>query len=268
MDDSPSSFYAYNQVIATRSPIGQVVFKGHLEGDSSTLRTTPALYFPHRYRDFPVVWSPSSVGVGVAHLHATVFYHPSPSTIRQVSTTTEVLVVAPWWVLVLAVYLLLLLAGARRRGRRQVTAAAAAPRKRTASGRIGQVVGSAVMILIVVEAAFLSQPVILAAVGVVGALAAAAVVATDRVRDRAGAARWIVRYDLVAALVVLAGVVLTVLAGLSTVSADLAAGLLAGGGIWGILTWWQLWWNEERKVPVADPPRAEPPAAEPVPVPS
>ena len=269
LDDSPSSFYAYNEVTATQSPFGQVVFEGHTPGDPSDLRTTPDLYFPNRYRDFPVVWSPSSAGIGVAHLHAFVSYHPNAAKIVQTETSTEVLVISPLWILVVAGYLGLLLLWARRRARRQTVADHAAPVERTVLRTIRQVVGSVVMVVVVAAMAFLARPVLLAGVGGVGAVVALVGVATARKRDRLATARRILKYEIGIAVLILAGIAATVMAGFSKWSGDIAVGILAGAGVWLVLTWWALWWNAGRTgVVPAGPESAEPPspAEEPVPV--
>jgi len=269
LDDSPSSFYAYNEVTGTQTPFGKVVFEGHTKGQTNDIRTTVALYFPGRYRDFPIAWSPSSLGLGVAHIDAFVSYHPNPSVIVQKEVSTEVLVVSPWWILVLPVYLALLLLAARRRARRQVPVQAVA-KARTSAGTAGQVIGSVVMIAVVVAAGFLSRPVVLAVVGGVGVVAAVVGLALTRHLDRPVTARRILRYELVIAVLLLAGVVATVMAGLSKWSGGVAVGILAGAGVWIVLTWWALWWNAGRRGTSSTstgPEPAEPPSASEKPVP-
>lgn len=269
LDDSPASFYAYTETTATQSPFGQVVFQGHTAGDPSDLRTAPSLYFPHRYRDYPTVWHPSSLGIGLAHLHAYVSYHPNPGVIVQKQASAEVLVVSPWWILVLAAYLALLLLWAVRRTRRQASAEGEAKRQRTAAGRVSQVLGSAVTALVIVAAAFLSRPVVFGVIAAAGVVIAAAGAAASRRRGRSTTARRALGYQALIGLLLLFGVVAVVLASLSTWSAAVAIGVLAGAGVWVVLAWWLLWWNEERSiVPGARPEGTDPPspAQEPVPV--
>ena len=115
LDDSPSSFYAYNEITANQSPFGEVVFDGHTTGAPSDLRTPPDLYFPGHWRDYPLTWHTSKLGLGVADLHAYVSYHTTSSTVAEKEVTTRVLVISPWWVFVLFGYLLVLLAMATGR---------------------------------------------------------------------------------------------------------------------------------------------------------
>ncbi|HEX3946671.1 MAG TPA: hypothetical protein VHW47_03160, partial [Acidimicrobiales bacterium] len=268
LNDSPSSFYAYNEVTGTQTPFGKVIFEGHIKGQENDVRTTAILYFPSKYRDFPMTWSPSSLGFGVAHINAFVSYHPKPSVIAQKETSTEVLVVSPWWVLILAGYLLLLLLWARRGTRRQVSAHAEG-RTHKAPGLAGQVAASVVMIAVVVAAGFLSLPVVLAVVGGAGVVVAVVGLAVTRRLDRHVAARRVLQYEWVIAVLLLAGVVATILAGLSKWSGGAAMGVLAGAGVWIVLTWWALWWNAGRSgTPSIGAQTAEPPpgAEEPVPV--
>ncbi|HVX23693.1 MAG TPA: hypothetical protein VHB02_20285 [Acidimicrobiales bacterium] len=268
LDDSPSSFYAYNEISATQSPFGKVVFLHHAATTTGDLRNPPDLFFPHRWRDYPVVWSPSIAGFGSAHLTAYVGYQATSRKVLQKSTSTTVLVISPLWTLALAVYALLVLLGARRRARRQVAAGTTDPRRRTVAGRIWQVVASLVMVAVVVEAAFLSQPAVLAAVGGVGVVVAIVAAVTLNGADRPSAARRLRWYQWAAAVLAVVGAALAAVATVSSsVGPDLAVGVLAGTCAWVVLAWWLLWWNEERKAPVGPPPGADPPspAEEPVP---
>jgi hypothetical protein len=93
--------------------------------------------------------------------------------------------------------------------------------------------------------------------------------AVTRRLDRHVAARRVLQYEWVIAVLLLAGVVATILAGLSKWSGGAAMGVLAGAGVWIVLTWWALWWNAGRSgTPSIGAQTAEPPpgAEEPVPV--
>jgi hypothetical protein len=251
LDDSPSSFYAYNEITANQSPFGEVVFDGHTTGAPSDLRTPPDLYFPGHWRDYPVTWHASKLGLGVADLHAYVSYHTTSSTVAEKEVMTQVLVISPWWVFVLFGYLLVLLAVASRAARRLARVPAAEPRSVGAGRRVWQGLGSLVTGVITLAAAFVGQP--------------AVVVAVAGRRPPTRLARWLRGYVLAATGVLLFGGVAVCLAGLSSWSGTVAVGVLAGVGVWTLVGWWLLWWAEEH--PATSP--AEPvsdPSGEPAPV--
>jgi hypothetical protein len=251
LDDSPSSFYAYNEIISTQTPFGSAAFKGHTPGEPTDLRHASSLYFPGRYRDYPVTWSPSPIGIGTAHLVASVGYSSNGGGIAVASTSIEVLVVSPLWILVLVVYLGLLLVGARRRGRRQIAAAATEPRARSLSGRLGQIVGSLVMVAVIVAAVPLSNDVLFGAIGLVGVVVAAGGVVRGRHADRAAVARQLLWYQAAIGLLLAAGAVAVLLAVVASMASDVSLGVLAGAAVWVVVAYWALWWNEERPAPTA-----------------
>jgi hypothetical protein len=264
LDDSPSSFYAYNEITANQSPFGEVVFDGHTTGAPSDLRTPPDLYFPGHWRDYPVTWHASKLGLGVANLHAYVSYHATSSTVAEREVTTQVLVISPWWVFVLFGYLLVLLAVAFRAARRLARVPAAEPRSAGAGRRVWQGLGSLVTGVITLAAAFVGQPAAFAAVAGAGAVLAVVVAVAGR-RPPTRLARWLRGYVLAATGLLLFGGVAVCLAGLSSWSGTVAVGVLAGVGVWTLVGWWLLWWAEEH--PAASP--AEPisdPSGEPAPV--
>jgi hypothetical protein len=255
LDDSPASFYAYNEVTGAQSPFGEVVFDGHTAGAPSDLRTPPDLYFPGHWRDYAVTWHASKLGLGLAHLQAYVSFHATPSTVVEKEVTAEVLVVSPWWVLLFVGYLLVLLAAAFRRARRLAAGAAAEPRRTGVGRRLWQLFASGVMVVVVLATSFVGQPAVFAVVAGAGVLLAVLAVAAGRpVR----LARRLRDYVSVAGGLVLFGGVAVVLAGLSSWPGTVAVGLLAGVAVWTLLGWWLLWWTEEH--PAAG--RTEGPAAE------
>ena len=65
-------------------------------------------------------------------------------------------------------------------------------------------------------------------------------------RDRAVVAAGVRRYEGAALVLVVAATVAVVLSALSLWPGDLAIGILAGSGVWVIVAWWTLWWNEGR----------------------
>jgi hypothetical protein len=264
LDDSPSSFYAYNEITANQSPFGEVVFDGHTTGAPSDLRTPPDLYFPGHWRDYPLTWHASKLGLGVADLHAYVSYHTTSSTVAEKEVTTQVLVISPWWVFVLFGYLLVLLAVAFRRARRLARRPAASRRPVGAGRRVWQGLGSLVTGVITLAAAFVGQSAAFAAVAGAGAVLAVVVAVASR-RPPTRLARWLRGYVLAATGLLLFGGVAVCLAGLSSWSGTVAVGVLAGVGVWTLLGWWLLWWAEEH--PAASPSElVSDPSGEPAPV--
>ncbi len=258
-----ASLLAYNEITATQSPFGHVVFQGHTAGDPSDLRNPLALYFPGHYRDFPLAWQPSSAGIGLAHLQAYVGYHATPQVIRQVGASTEVLVVAPWWLAALVVYEAVLWLWSRRKLHR-----IAVRRSRANAPVLGHwytrplpIIGSAVMVLLVVAEAFLSSIGVFAAVGAVGVVAAAVVVGGSRGADDARALGRVRRFEGATAVVVVAGLVAVALGAFSAWSTQLSMAVVAGAGVWVLLAWWLAWWFGSRPF-TASPPDAEPPLPE------
>ncbi len=268
LDDSPSSFYAYNEVTGAQSPFGHVVFAGHTNGAPSDLRTPPDLYFPGHWRDYPVTWHASKLGLGLADLHAFVSYHTTSNEVVEKEVTARVLVVSPWWVFVLFGYLLVLLALALRRARRLARAPAAEPRSAGAGRRVWQVLASLVTGVITLAAAFVGRPAAFASVAGVGAVLAIVVAIGGR-RPATRLARWLRGYVLVAAGLLVFGGVAVCLAGLSSWSGTVAVGVLAGVGVWALLGWWLLWWAEELPAegPVGPGPDTTDPSAAPSPEP-
>jgi hypothetical protein len=262
-NDSPTALYAYNEITATQTPFGEVVFKGHTAGDNHDLRNDIALYFPDLHRQYPILWSPSSVGIGTAHITAYVSYHPNPGEITQKSTSVEVLVVSPLWILVPTVFLALLVGLAFRRGRKQVKAKPyPEPIQRSVASRVGQGIASLIVVLVALVGAFLSKPLIFAIVALVGVVLAALLVNTGRRRTRLAMARLVGFYEALVGLVLVVGVVCVVLTLVSTLAADVAVGFIAGAAVWTLIALWAHWWNEERQDPaVATPGYPGSPAA-------
>jgi hypothetical protein len=251
VNDSPSDLYSYNEINATQTPFGNVVFKGHTPGDSHDLRNDVALFFPNLHRDYPMAWHPSSLGIGNAHITAYVSFHPNPGEIAQKSTSVEVLVISPLWTLLPAVVLaLLVLLGLRRRK----GSPPAEPMRRSLASRIGQVVGSLILAFVALVGAFLSSPMVFAVVSLVGVVGAVALVADGRRRSRPAMANRIAVYEALMGIVLLAGAVSVLLSIVWTLSADIAVGFVASSAVWMLLAWWVRWWNEERPGPAAAAP--------------
>jgi hypothetical protein len=259
LNNSPTALYSSNEITATQTPFGTVVFKGHTAGDPHDLRNDVALYFPNLYRDYPVAWSPSSVGVGTAHITAYVSYHPNPGEIVQKSTSVEVLVISPLWILLPdgALALLLLLAFRRRRERRKV---GDMDHPGGVGRRLGQVIGSLVLIFVAVVGAFLSSQMVFAVVGAAGVVGAAFLIVHGRERDRLSMDRRIGVYESLIGLLLVGGAVCVLVTMLSTLSADVAVGLVAGAALWTLLAAWIHWWNQERQGPAIPAPEdSDPP---------
>lgn len=250
LNTSPTALYSFNEITATQTPFGTVVFKGHTAGDPHDLRNDVALYFPNLYRDYPVVWSPSSVGIGTAHVTAFVSYHPNPGEIAQRSTSVEVLVITPLWVLAPTIFLALLVLLAFRRGRRQMGVKPfAQPIRRSVTSRIGQGIASLVVVLIALVGAFLSKPMIFVIVAVLGVVTGGFLVSAVRRQTRRATVRFVGFYELLVGIVLAVGVVCVVLTLVSTLAADVAVGFIAGGAVWTLIALWAYWWNEERQGP-------------------
>lgn len=246
-NDSPASFYAYNELTATQTPFGTVVFQGHTVGDSHDLRNDPALYFPNLHRDYPVTWHPSILGLGTAHIVGFVSYHPNSSVVAQAVARTQVLVISPLWTLAVIACLAALVALARRRTQRQAKQTSGMARsQRNVISRVAQIVGSLVLMLGVLVGAFLSRPLVFAAVAGAGVIGAGLIVAYGTRIGRLTSAKWIGWYEFTIGIVLLVGVGAVVLSTLSTRSADIAVAIVSGGGLWVLLAWWIQWWNEER----------------------
>jgi hypothetical protein len=244
LNNSPTALYSYNELTATQTPFGAVVFKGHTAGDPHDLRNDVALYFPNRYRDYPVSWHPSLLGVGNAHITAYVSYHPNPSEVAQKETSIELLVISPLWILApVAVLSLLVLLTLRRRK----NPSRAEQVRRSVSSRVAQVIGSLILIFIAVVGAFLSSTLLFAVVSLVGVVVAAVMFIVGRRRSRLSMVRGVAIYDAFIGIVLVAAAVSVVLSLVSTQSADIAVAFVAGASIWTLLGWWLQWWNEERQ---------------------
>jgi hypothetical protein len=263
LDNSNVSFYASNEITATQTPFGTVVFKNHTAGISGDLRNPPVLYFPRTYREFPLSWHSSFLGIGAAHLNAYVGFQPNPNELVHVGVSTGALVVSPLWILVLALVLLFVLLGSDRLARRQVGRDEDEVKHRTGWGRVLRVVGSAVMVAIIAAAAFLAIPAAFFGVGAVGLALGIVNVVMRRREDRATAARRLRWYEGATLVLLLAGTVAVVLSGLSLWPGDFAVGILAGSGVWVLVTWWTLWWNQDRALTGKTDPESTDPSAGP-----
>lgn len=177
VDDGTSTLYSFNEITAAQSPFGEVVFAGHTSGLPNDLRNGEDLFFPGRYLDYPATWSPSFLGIGIAHLDALVSYHPTDDTLTSVVVTRTVLVVSPWWLLVAALLELLLLVSAFLRCRRVVATGGErrAPEGRSLIGRLGIVLGGLLLALLALATGWWADKGLLALI-VVLALAANGVV--------------------------------------------------------------------------------------------
>jgi NADH:ubiquinone oxidoreductase subunit 6 (subunit J) len=245
-NDSSASLYSYNEITASQTPFGTVVFKGHTAGEPQDLRHGPAVYFPNLYRDYPITWHPSTLGIGTGHLTAYISYHPNPNSVSESQTSTEVLVASPLWIFLLIVCLGAAMALLRRRTMQQAKGNDKNQVHRGLSSRVGQAIGSLILLFVVAVGAFLSSQVVFVAVGAVGVAMAALLMLTNRRRNRALAARRLGVYEAFTGLILLIGVASVLLSVLSTLSADIAVALVSGAGIWTLLAWWAQWWNEER----------------------
>jgi hypothetical protein len=243
-DDSKSSGYTFNEITATQSPFGHVVFNGHTAGQPSDIRNETVLIFPGTYRDFPVSWIPSSSGIGVAHLSADAYYHPNPQTVVPVTATSQVLVVSPLWIFLLGAVEGLLLLAAYRRTRQLAGAPDEVALSRGLAARIGQVAVCLVSILIAAFGAFLSNVLVFAIAAALGVLFTLAL--GIRQAPRALVARRLIICEWIAAAIGVGGIVATALATLTVWSPQTAVALFSGGIVWALMTLGLVWWNQER----------------------
>lgn len=246
LDDSKSSFYATYEIAASQTPFGDVVFRGHTPGISNDLRGPPDLYFPRTYRDFPVTWQSTFLGFGTLTAHAYVGFQLSPGELVHVGVSTQAVLVSPLWILTLALLLLILLMASDRVARRQLVNRPVRAKHRTGRRTLVRFVGSAAVVAVVTAAAFLAIPVVFFIVGAAGLGLGLVHARVSGRRDRAVVAAGVRRYEGAALVLVVAATVAVVLSALSLWPGDLAIGILAGSGVWVIVAWWTLWWNDGR----------------------
>lgn len=251
LNNSSTSLYSYNEITSTQTPWAAAVFTGHTTGAPNNLRTDVALYFPDLHRDYPVVWTPSPLGFGLAHLTAYVSYHPTPSTIAQTKASIDVLVISPWWLFVMVFYLLVLLLSLRGRASRQSKPESGSRRtkvrvKPRSSSTPARVAGSLVLALVIFVTACFSSMLVFAMTGAAGVVFAAIGARTLRARDSVSAARWILVYLAMTGLILVAGVATVLFAVFSTWSIAAAVAILASAGVWTLLASLAQWWNELR----------------------
>ena len=251
LNNSSTSLYSYNEITSTQTPWAAAVFTGHTTGAPNNLRTDVALYFPGLHRDYPVVWTPSPLGFGLAHLTAYVSYHPTPSTIAQTKVSIDVLVISPWWLFAIVFYLLVVLLSLRGRTSRQSKLESGSRRakvrvKPRSSSTPARVAGSLVLALVIFVTACFSSILVFAITGAAGVVFAAIGARTLRVRDSVSAARWILVYLAMTGLILVAAVATLLLAVFSTWSITDAVAILAGAGVWTLLASLAQWWNEKR----------------------
>lgn len=249
LNTSPTALYSYSEVMSTQSPWGKAVFDGHTTGAPNDLRMDVALYFPNLYRDYPVSWSPSVLGVGLAQLKAYAAYHPTPSTTKQTSTSTSVLVISPWYLLVIALYLLVLLVSVRARAAQQMARKSGRRRTKTrsasrASSTPARVARLLLLGLVTLLVLCFGGTLMFAVTSAAGIALAVIGVLTMRVRDQASMSRLIRIYLALAALVLMAAVVTLLVAMFSTSSIEVGIAILAGVGVWILLASLAQWWNE------------------------
>jgi hypothetical protein len=126
--------------------------------------------------------------------------------------------------------------------------------------RLGQVIGSLVLIFVAVVGAFLSSQMVFAVVGAAGVVGAAFLIVHGRERDRLSMDRRIGVYESLIGLLLVGGAVCVLVTMLSTLSADVAVGLVAGAALWTLLAAWIHWWNQERQGPAIPAPEdSDPP---------
>ena len=251
LNDSQSSLYSYNEVIATQAPAGHVTFRGHTEGAPGNLRTEPALYFAEVHRDYPMSWTPSPFGLGLAHLTAYVSYHADPAVLEQVSASTAVLVISPWWFFAVVISLLTLLLSLRAttrdrshpvKGRRRQQ-----PVRRTRPRSIGRrIATSALLAAVVLVTAVFSASALFIPLGLVGVLVAGTGVVVLNRRGGVAAANGLRIYLATTALLLTGGAMMLLLAALSIWPLGPALAVLAGAGVWTLSASGARWWNVER----------------------
>ncbi|MGH9092392.1 MAG: hypothetical protein ACRDZR_13610 [Acidimicrobiales bacterium] len=256
-DVGTSPLYSFSQVTLASSPGGATV-RGHAAGAPAQLRAPVHLYFPGRYRNTPVAWTPGSLGIGAAHVSALVYAHGRNGALTSVRPSTHVLVVSPWWLLVICGWygLLLGLLLARLRADRRRAAAVAAGRRagadREEAGRrdrassiVAHWAASAVLAFLAVELAWTSTLWVFALVAGAGILAAggaAARIRAARLAPEAAlrlAARWPVGG---LAAVVVAGAVLVCVEAATSGSFSATLAVLAAGAVWLVACRWLARW--------------------------
>lgn len=249
-NDSTSSFYSYNEIRASHTPVGPPEIDGHIPGDTTDYRTEPALYFPGLYRDYPVSWTPGPLGIGVSQLAAYVAYHPNSATISQLLVSATVVVVSPWWLLAIIVYFGVVLAVADQRTRRHSRAKTGRRRARSRTwSLIWQIAGSIALAVVAAIAVLFADLAVFTITAGAGVVLAALLTVDARRRRPASAARRILAYHSVIGVLLIAGIAGVLLSTLSTWSPGIAIGAVAGTGVWTLFAWWLHTWNSSRPAP-------------------
>jgi len=243
-NNSSTSLYSYNEITATQVPLGTVEFDGHTKNVLANYRTSPELYFPGLYRDYPVTWSANPLGFGTAELTAYVAYNPEPSKLKQVSMSSTVIVISPWWLLAIVLYLGTLLVVADRRTRRHSRRQRHI--RRQLSSTVWQIVGSVVLALFVAALVVFSELAVFLIASAVGIIAAGAVWSVSRRRSAVAAARLLLSYQGGIGAVLAGAIVTLILATVASWSPGIAIALVAGAGVWTLLAWWIHTWNANR----------------------
>lgn len=237
-DTGRSTLWSYNEITVGQASLGAAIVAGHTAGEVGDLRYQVALFFPGRWRDYPVRWHPSGAGVGVAHLQARVYYRLTPSQLVSTSATASVLVVAPWWLLVLTGLEVLALAGTVRRRHKiiaaQVALVASAMfvarpvRRRTAVAHGGMTI---LVLAVVVASALIGKALVFGPAAALVAAGVSAVALMGRRRSLKQLRSFIV-LEAVGVAAVLGSAVVVVLLGLGHINAGWALGAIAGAGAW------------------------------------
>lgn len=251
LNNSSTSLYSYNEITSTQTPWAAAVFNGHTTGAPNNLRTDVALYFPDLHRDYPVVWTPSPLGLGLAHLTAYASFHPTPSTIAQNKASIDVLVISPWYLFAIVFYLLVLLLSLRGWASRQSQLKSGSRRanvrvKLRLSSTPVRVAGQLALALVTFVTACFSSLLLFTLTSAVGVIFAAIGGQTLRARDSVSAARWILVYLGMTGLILITAVATLLLALFSTRSLTDAVAILASAGVWTLLASLAQWWNEKR----------------------
>jgi hypothetical protein len=121
--------------------------------------------------------------------------------------------------------------------------------------RVGQIFVSLILIFVVLVGAFLSSPPVFAVVALVAVACGAFLLLVERRRGGNAVGGLIGIYSVVAGLILLGGVACVLLSLSSTLSADVAVGLVAGAGVWVLLLWWAQLLSEYRLAAASGVPR-------------
>jgi hypothetical protein len=248
LDDSRSSFYATSEIDISQS-WGQAIVEGHPPGFPSAQHNPSSLYFPHIYRDFTVVWHPTSFGIGDAHLSGYAGYQANLSYVH-VGTDTTLLVVSPLWILPVALVLALVAFWVWRLRRRVPDQDEAQPRGTPAWRWALRALGSIVLLVIYDTALGMGMKILALVIGGAAVVLGAVLMVMSRHKgapDDAGAPGWLSVYLVLDFVLIGIGALAALLGCFSVLRADLAISLLGGAALWSLMAFLGLWLGQVRR---------------------